>query len=201
MVNEQGEVLQQPQQHRNQLGITTDHFNGLFVQLQQQRQQIEAAVERFETKITTITKHYNNMMAVTNRNINRIAIQPPRMAGVNEQQYNNDQMEFDGINRPAVLSRCPRTVFDLWTEYQHGLAGNKAAKDFTTKERGRCKGIYCRRKSVWDIIDRMIRSGAQYTAATAIDRIYQCYGRRLSVTQIIDAIIADKSNGGHPNLR
>ena len=75
-------------------------------------------------------------MAVMNRIINRTAIQSPRMAGANEHAYNNEQTELKRINQTAVLSRCPRTLFDLWTKYVFGIAGNKAAKDFTPTERG-----------------------------------------------------------------
>jgi hypothetical protein len=31
--------------------------------------------------------------------------------------------------------------------------------------------------------------------------IRQCYGQQLSVTAIINKMIADRKNGGHPNLR
>ena len=36
------------------------------------------------------------------------------------------------------LSKCPRTLNDLWKEYVAGLSGNKAAKDFSKSERGAC---------------------------------------------------------------
>ena len=39
----------------------------------------------------------------------------------------------------AVLSRCPRSLHDLWSKYAFGSTGVKAAKDFTNKERGTMK--------------------------------------------------------------
>ena len=200
MVGEDGEIIPQQQQQGRNI-ITQDHINGIFVQLQQQRQQLEAAVERFESKTTTMSKHFDNTFNILNKNINRIAVQPPRMATQDQVHYNNDRLENEVNNPPALLSRCPRSLFDLWTEYQYGVGGNKAAKHFTYKERGRCKCTYSKRKIVWDTIDRLLRSGAQYTAVTAIDEIHRCYGQGLSVTAIINLMAKDKARGGHENLR
>jgi hypothetical protein len=86
----------------------------------------------------------------------------------------------------------------LWTEYEYGVDGHKAAKDFTAKERGRNKENYDRRKIVWDVITSLIR--CNYTVASAIDLIQQCYGRKTSVTKVMAAMVRDKSTGGHPNL-
>jgi len=63
----------------------------------------------------------------------------------------------------------------LWNEYEFGLGGRKPARQFTAVERGAVKFSYSRRKTAWDAIDRMVRSGA--TAQVAIDRIYGVYGR------------------------
>ena len=99
----------------------------------------------------------------------------------------------------AELSKHPKTLFDLWTEYAFGIGGRKAAKDFNSHERGKCRFVYCKRKVVWDCISLHVNAG--YLAATAIDRILDCYGRNQTVTSIINAMVADKKNGGNPNLR
>ena len=45
-----------------------------------------------------------------------------------------------GPARPnAVLVKGPKTLNDLWQEYQHGIAGNLPAKYFNGRERGRAK--------------------------------------------------------------
>ena len=200
LLDANGEMTpQQQQQGRNV--ITQDHINGIFVQLQQQRQQLEAAIERFESKTSTMTKHFDNAFNTINKNVNRIAIQPPRMATQEQVHYNNDRLENEINNPPASLSRCPRSLFDLWTEYVYGIGGNKAAKDFNYKERGHCKYIYCKRKVVWDAIDHLVRSRPNYTAIMAIDEIHHCYGQGLSVTAIINLMKKDKARGGHENLR
>ena len=98
----------------------------------------------------------------------------------------------------AELSPHPRTLHDLWQEYMYGIGGRKAAKDFSSAERGKVRHKYCRRKLVWDTVSRLVRAG--YTAETAIDRIYQCYGRNQAVSKIINEMKVHKQHGGHPNL-
>ena len=93
----------------------------------------------------------------------------------------------------------PKTLHDLWTEYQHGVGGMKPAKDFTAEERGKCKHKYCRRKNVWDCISKLVNAG--HSSANAVEKIYSVYGHGLSVSAIIAAMVKDKKTGGHPNLR
>jgi hypothetical protein len=97
-----------------------------------------------------------------------------------------------------ALSPRPRNLHILWQEYEFGLGGRKPARQFTAIERGRVKFKYCRRKVVWDIIDRMVRGG--FTAQVAIDKIYVVYGH-ITVTQIINLMRTDAIGGGHPELR
>ena len=99
----------------------------------------------------------------------------------------------DGCAPNAVLSSHPRTLNDLWREWMHGIGGNKAAKDFTSRERGRCKHKFCRRKVAWDAIQEQINAGK--TASQACDDIYAAFGPNLSITQIINAIKRAKRRG------
>ena len=99
----------------------------------------------------------------------------------------------------ARLSTCPRSLHELWREYEFGAGGYKAAKDFTEKERGADKAKYYRRNIVWKKVSELIRAG--YSADQACDLIYRCYGRGCSVTKIINEMINDKKVGGHPGLR
>ena len=54
----------------------------------------------------------------------------------------------------AKLSKCPRSLHELWKEYEFGSGGFKATKDFTEREKGgRMRasitgGIYFVRRSV-----------------------------------------------------
>lgn len=99
----------------------------------------------------------------------------------------------------ASLMAKPNSLYELWQEYQFGVGGRKPAKDFSSKERGRCKSTYCRRKYFWDLVEKHIACG--YTHITAIDRILGVYTTSLSVTETLKRIRQDIQNGGHPGLR
>ena len=88
-----------------------------------------------------------------------------------------------------MLSQIPRTLFDLWTESQYGIGGQKAAKDFTAAERGKMKYLYHHQKVVWDVIARLVCAG--FTAEVSIDRIYSVYGCHQRVTKIINDMRRD----------
>jgi hypothetical protein len=182
-------------------GVTVDHINGILIQQQQQKQQIEAAINGFGVRVIVLQNHFEELIRTLNRNITRIAVQPPRMANAVQRQHNVDVQAVEARQQPAELSKGPKTLFDLWTEYQSGIGGNKAAKDFTPTERGRCKKPYSCRKMAWDTMDCLISTRPNYGIADAIDAILGVYGRRLPVSSIIDKLVNDKRTGGHPNLR
>ena len=100
--------------------------------------------------------------------------------------------------RPAVLSAHPRTLHLMWEEYTNGIGGNKAARDFTAQERGRCKYKYSRRLVVWKCIERLVVRGN--TLNMAFRRIANVYGD-VSMTRLITNMRADERRGGHHRLR
>jgi hypothetical protein len=92
----------------------------------------------------------------------------------------------DNVYIHATLSTCPRDLHSLWEEYEHGLDGCKAAKNFNPTERGRVASTYSKRNLMWHLISRLINSrGIHYSAAN--DCIYEVYGN-ISVTTIVKAI-------------
>src|SRR5210317_2335587 len=111
------------------------------------------------------------------------------------------------VENMATLSNNPRSLVELWREYQFGIDGRKPARDFSTDERnnrvGGIKQKYYRRRFVWNAIKRLISSGM--TSQAAIQKLRDVYGHSTSVTTIIEKIRRDKKeyqeNGGyHPNL-
>jgi hypothetical protein len=62
------------------------------------------------------------------------------------------------VRDPAELSPNPKTLYNLWTKYQHGIGGCKGARDFTPTKRGGCKKTYSCRKVVWVMIDHVLQS-------------------------------------------
>ena len=160
---------------------------------------------------------YERQYIIITRNIKRIALQPvvrrsnllPRVVdtqgtqGQNEEEQKEEDDEELAMllirRRPAKLYKSPKTLFDVWQEYQFGINGEKPAKDFTHEERGKNKCIYCRRKVFWDVVSNLVRAG--HTSDVAIDRVYQVYGRSTSVTRILVQMVRQRKDGGHPSLR
>ena len=90
------------------------------------------------------------------QNIQRVAIAPVRPI-----------RQFDVPRINVTLSASPRTLYDLWDEFNHGIGGQKPAKDFTPRERGMVKHKYSRQKVVWDTVARLVNSGL--TSHVSID--------------------------------
>jgi hypothetical protein len=164
-------------------------------------------------------KHAINAMKVNmerhfqmvNGNIRRLAMRPARnlatATGIVGQQQEPPPrpQQFgaaggDHAMMLATLMPTPRSLHDLWQEFQHGVGGRKAARLFSHSERGRSKHRYHRRKIVWDLVAGLVRQG--HTADAGIDRIYAVYGGQTSVTNIINGLKRDRKNGTlSPNLR
>ncbi len=89
-------------------------------------------------------------------------------------------------HRSPKLARNLKDLYAVWKEFEFGVNGQKAAKDYTAKERGDNKFMYCRRKVFWDAVTLLLKRG--YTSDTAIDCIYTVYGRGKSNTQILNLI-------------
>lgn len=181
-------------------------MNVLLVQMQQLRQAMTVNFDQMQQQQNNLRTDMLEKHKILTKNINRIFIQPPRMATPQQRQdreaRNNFAEAAEALVQPlliAELSKSPKSVFDLWTEYAFGIGGRKAAKDFNSHERGQSRFTYSRRKVVWDCISLHVNAG--FLAATACDRILDCYGRSQTVTEIINAMVRDKRHGGHPNLR
>lgn len=191
--------------HRSEdMSNNSAQINGVMLQVQQTRRQLEGAIAQINGNMNSLSSQIEDRFAVLNRSIHRVAIRPDRMASPEQRQQNFLQQEVVETVvqlKPAILVKNPKSVHELWTEYQFGVAGSKAAKDFTPAERGKAKSTYCRRKRVWDVVAALVRAG--HTAPMAIDLIYSTYGRALTVNQIIDKIVKETKNGAqiHMNLR
>jgi hypothetical protein len=135
-----------------------------------------------------------------NRNVQRIANSPFRRQ-VNGPVTNEDEEENARGNNilQAKLLKTPRTLHELWQEYELGGPGRKPVKDWTAQERGKCKHTIYMRKFLWNKVAEMVRAGID--ANLACDQIYGVYGQNNSVTNILKALKRDSKNGGHPNLR
>ena len=94
------------------------------------------------------------------------------------------------------LSTRPRTLHDLWFEWNFDMTGRKPAKDFNSGDRDAVKSKYSFCKAFWDKAAEMVRSGD--TAQVACDNIYSCYEESMSVTDILRKMKADRCSGQWP---
>ena len=99
------------------------------------------------------------------------------------------------VDSRAVLFGNIRDLHQLWHEWMVGIGGNKAAKNFTSTERGRVKCKYSRRKIFWRLVSRQVDKGQ--AADQVIDAIYAHYGP-VSPTKIINGLREDVKNGTLP---
>ena len=137
------------------------------------------------------------------RSLNRVATSPAlRLIRATARAVAVDDPGEDSEEAPvaqrAVLLARPKTLHLLWKEYMFGGPGRKPAKDFTPRERGAVKHMYCFRKPFWDKCLELVNSGC--TATEACDRIYEAYGPRLPVSMILRKMRAHKRSGDWPGL-
>jgi hypothetical protein len=148
----------------------------------------------------------NHQFQTLNANIRRIHRQPDQLLAAGAANARHIQQQLAQpvaagavANNNATLSPTPRSLFELWNEWNTGIGGRKAAIHFTPQERGACKHKFTRRKRAWDIIRTMINKG--HSAQTAIDRIYAVYGQGMPVTTILNRIAIDRRNNTlHPDF-
>ena len=168
--------------------------------------QNQAIRGRVEELFTTVRNNNDAMVvkiSTLQRVVQRFANRPTQINHGFVQRRGGDDNEIEpndnnNIDRQHVLyagtlSKHPKDLYSLWQEYQFGIEGRKAARKFSIKERGRNPFTYNRRKIVWDKILELIRHG--HSHLTAIDQIYETYGRDATVTTIINRLRSDRIRG------
>ena len=173
--------------------------------LQQQLSQLQAQVEKLNAQVKKLSRTQSRNFEKINASLNQIATSLPAApvpapVPVPVVQRITHNKAAEGASNNASLSRNPRTLYILWQEYEVGIAGRKAARLFTSEERGQVKYVYSRRKVAWDVIAVLVGAPG-YTVHTAIDKVYDEYGRDEPVTTIINHMRQDRMTGGHPELR
>ena len=123
----------------------------------------------------------------------------PQVGGGGGGGGGDDDPEDSTVPYKVMLSNCPRSLFELWQEYEFGLQGWKAAKRFTSQERGRVKYKYHRRKVVWDMILRLLGRG--HSIHTSVGEIERVYGEGKTVSTYINLLRHDRRVGHHHDLR
>ena len=135
-----------PSQHTHQ---------ALMAQIHSQRLELAKLGATFIESFGANHVNMDRQFGMVNRNLRRIALATFRP--VNRGAAVGNNIHDVGDNAGAVvpllvsctLSWTPRSLYDLWAEYEIGIGGRKAAKDFTAAERGRVKRTYHLRRLYW----------------------------------------------------
>ena len=168
-------------------------------QLQRQNSSLENELNIFKATTTDLLAKINSSLKrLANAPIMTPRVRHPSLMDEQRFQENITTQREALIALRATLCKRPKSLYVLWQEFELGIAGRKAAKEFTSLERGRCRFTYSLRKPFWDLVSSMVRHG--YTHNTAIDKIYAVYPSQ-NVTEILRKIRTDRKNGGHPELR
>ena len=103
---------------------------------------------------------------IVNTNMRRLEVTAAldrRVVGGNVGNAGNDDANIaaTGLQHLAraaheSLSPCPRSLYDLWTEYMHGIGGRKPASQFSHGERGKSKHKYFCRNVVWKMVQKLV---------------------------------------------
>jgi hypothetical protein len=196
----------------------------LLIQNQQLLRELQDMENRIENRDQANRSWMEDKMRRLNDNIRRfggtiqgglVRQNPNRQAAVRRYQGERPADRPHPFNHNRGNSRntawptlCPNvnSLMSLWTEYEFGIGGRKAAKDWSAEERGnpKQKQTYYRRNCLWKIQVHLINKDHRIEAANAL--ILQTYGQTTSVTNISKAVVVDrnrfKRQGGlHPNLR
>ena len=82
-------------------------------------------------------------MNLTMQGLSQVPIMSPRVRHTRGTSEETSEITVQATQQTSVaratLSKCPRTLYVLWQEYEFGLAGQKPAKYFASDERGRNK--------------------------------------------------------------
>ena len=132
------------------------------------------------------------VLARMNRNLARLAGAPARRTVA------ADDDNEDGRPRllPVPMPR-PRSLHDLWKEWEFGGPGRKPAKDFAPNERGKAKNAFSHRKPLWDKANELTRSGM--SAQVARDTTCDVHGHRMTVTKTLKRLALDRRTGRWPD--
>ena len=121
-------------------------------------------------------------IAMVRKGVQRLANQPGRR--VVPQLEAETAGTTASVSGPvAKLGKRPKFLHELWKEWMVGMEGKKAAKLFTSAERGNCKTMYSFRKVFWDKISELVLAG--HTADRACDLVYEAYGQSTGVSSEI----------------
>ena len=173
-------VLSQLSVLRKQNEVLTEELSIMKTHLSKKLKYMADTLNRIAAIPAQITRCVN----LTSTNL------PSSSSSTNENSTGDTDVQRS--NRRAKLCRNPKSLYVLWNEYEFGVAGGRPAKSFSRNERGVDRFTFYRRNVFWGLVVEMIRRGR--SANESIDKIYQVYGYKTSVTNIIKKLQEEKKN-------
>ena len=170
-------ILSQLAVLRKQNEVLSTEFDIMKNHLSKKLKYISDTMNRFAAIPATLSKTRYLNLTTTNLSHPSSPSNPSHSTGEAEQ------------NR-AKLVRNPKSLYILWNEYEFGIGGRRPAKSFSKEERGMDRYNYYKRNIFWSLVVEMVQRGR--SANESIDKIYQVYGYKSSVTQIIKKLQEDK---------
>jgi hypothetical protein len=195
MDGNEGQHPHQQQTHQaNEHGVQI-----LFSKVHGMDKKLDNIKESIELSLHRNTAELRNEISKVSRNVQRLALLPAHRAqrvDNNEPQQLNNNNQQEQVAFATTLVGNPNDLYQLWHEYEFGIDGRKAAKDFSAIERGRVKFKFYRRKAFWDVVLKLIHGGLM--AEVAIDRVYSTYGVKESITKILNMMLRDRKDNITP---
>ena len=187
------------------MSVTGTESKDLIIQaIYSQNQHLQSRMEELKSSMHDSFDAVNHKFISMSSNMKQIASRP--FSRKNRFSHHRKEEDIDieeqdecSSNTPTplpylyTLRKNPRTLENLWNEYEFGVGGRLAAKKFTSVQKGKVKCIYCLCKIVWDCIQSQCNRG--HTAQAACNNIYKVYGAGTTVTNITKKLTNDKRAG------
>ena len=92
------------------------------------------------TELSGNFKRQNRLLKFINQNIRQIMQNSALSYSQVRHAHTDNNSEIHQVrNNYATLSNMPKTLHELWNDYEFGSGRSKPAKFFTTSERGKCR--------------------------------------------------------------
>ena len=104
--------------------------------LRSQLQGIKTQIAEIDNRLVTNALATTRQLQTLNANMKQVGLSPARPIRSTTSRHVS-----------VVLSPHPRTLYEVWVEYNNGIGGRKPARKFSSQERGKVKYKYYRRKN------------------------------------------------------
>src|SRR6056300_797811 len=136
---------------------TSQHLGAIHAAINRNHEETVSRFASLDEKISILKATVENRFDSLTEKVDHFGTRPFR--SVKKELTDEDEFNNPPTNgKEAILSKSPKNLYLLWTEYVVGLGGRKAARHFTRKERGgKTKYLFYKRNLVWKKIKDCLR--------------------------------------------